>query len=615
MFNAVKQAQKKKVVITIHDASSLRSTQMFGKQDPYVIAFVEGDNQRRRVKTHTDEDGGCNPSWNRKLASLDYLKADKSDVVVFEIWNENSMSDSLIGQASCNLHELWNPTERSVNLPITFQGARSGSGMVRVSAHFTDNKTVAQTGASILQRAVSQPPVTQYTAAPRRPSMSSQVIQQSTPQGSAEWAVGPKAQDEESTAPTAPTALPSSGVQAITTKRSVEITIPNGVHPGNTITVRQNLTQKKFRLSLSLFSHTLSNLPTFFLSLSPSHPHPHTHIHIIYITPTRILLQLLFLSIRQVNLPDGRSVKVTVPQGMKPGNKMQINYEVQPKPQSKLRNAVVRAVGPSVSIGQSPGPGMARPGSYNNSTGTGIGFRGGYQPNKTPGAQTMASVGLTASRFRGATRASPVAAPVGVTPYPSATSMYPSASLAQSPRAPSASTSFATVMPYPSTAQPAVMMQQPRMHQPRMQQPMATVVQPMPYPSAVQPGYPTYMQPPQQQQQQHRLYNRQPSYGQQPSFGYQQPYGQPTYQQQQQQQQQQQPAFAQSQQYGTPMAPTPMKPAVAQQAAAMSLEKVQQMRMVIGIGSATEGRVRELLALAYGDVNRAIASFYDAGGK
>ena len=230
MFNAVKQAQKKKVVITIHDASSLRSTQMFGKQDPYVIAFVEGDNQRRRVKTHTDEDGGCNPSWNRKLASLDYLKADKSDVVVFEIWNENSMSDSLIGQASCNLHELWNPTERSVNLPITFQGARSGSGMVRVSAHFTDNKTVAQTGASILQRAVSQPPVTQYTAAPRRPSMSSQVIQQSTPQGSAEWVVGPKAQDEEST--------------------------PNGVHPGNTITVRQNLIQKNIRVKFTVSSHS-----------------------------------------------------------------------------------------------------------------------------------------------------------------------------------------------------------------------------------------------------------------------------------------------------------------------------------------------------------------------
>ena len=94
--------------------------------------------------------------------------------------------------------------------------------------------------------------------------MSSQVIQQSTPQGSAEWVVGPKAQDEESTAPTAPTALPSSGVQA--TKRSVEITIPNGVHPGNTITVRQNLTQKKilFRLSLSLSRTHLVTYPLSF---------------------------------------------------------------------------------------------------------------------------------------------------------------------------------------------------------------------------------------------------------------------------------------------------------------------------------------------------------------
>ena len=49
--------------------------------------------------------------------------------------------------------------------------------------------------------------------------------------------------------------------------------------------------------------------------------------------------------------------------------------------------------------------------------------------------------------------------------------------------------------------------------------------------------------------------------------------------------------------------------------ASISSDKVQQMRMVIGIGSATEQRVRQLIAANNGDVNGAVASFYDAGGR
>ena len=49
--------------------------------------------------------------------------------------------------------------------------------------------------------------------------------------------------------------------------------------------------------------------------------------------------------------------------------------------------------------------------------------------------------------------------------------------------------------------------------------------------------------------------------------------------------------------------------------ASISSDKVQQMRMVIGIGSATEQRVRQLIAANNGNVNGAVASFYDAGGR
>lgn len=190
--NAVTAIQKnKKVVITIHDAARLRSTQMFGKQDPYTIAYVE-TNKRKRVKTHVDDDGGLNPSWERKLSTLDYKHEDKSDIVCFEIWNQNSLSDTLIGQASCKLSELYNPAERSVNLPVSYQGTRQGSAILRVSAHFTDTKTVARHGAAILQSAVSSP--APAISAPNTTVMptATTTLTSSVPteNGSAQWVVG-----------------------------------------------------------------------------------------------------------------------------------------------------------------------------------------------------------------------------------------------------------------------------------------------------------------------------------------------------------------------------------------------------------------------------------------
>ena len=199
--NAVKSAvnseQKKyKVVITVHDAAELRGTQMFGHQDPYCIAYMKG-NPRKKVKTHVDEDGGHNPSWKRKLATLDYKRPDRSDTICFEIWNENSINDTLIGQAACHLSDLFNPAERPVSLPVTTKGARQGNSVLRVSAHFTDHKTVARHGAHILNAAVTSG----ATA--------------SAPPGSAQW---DDSKSDPTTATTATTATGNSRFRAAVVK-------------------------------------------------------------------------------------------------------------------------------------------------------------------------------------------------------------------------------------------------------------------------------------------------------------------------------------------------------------------------------------------------------------
>ena len=64
-----------------------------------------------------------------------------------------------------------------------------------------------------------------------------------------------------------------------------------------------------------------------------------------------------------------------------------------------------------------------------------------------------------------------------------------------------------------------------------------------------------------------------------------------------------------------PMAAYSAQPQGTMNPASISSDKVQQMRMVIGIGSATEQRVRQLIAANNGNVNGAVASFYDAGGR
>ena len=67
----------------------LRNTQTFGKQDPYCRLKLGG----RTRKTRVCENGHKDPVWNQTLG---FVGAGVGDVTV-EVWNENSLSDSIIG--------------------------------------------------------------------------------------------------------------------------------------------------------------------------------------------------------------------------------------------------------------------------------------------------------------------------------------------------------------------------------------------------------------------------------------------------------------------------------------------------------------------------------------
>jgi hypothetical protein len=459
--NTVNQATKKKVVITVHDAARLRSTQMFGAQDPYVVAFIE-TNKRKRVKTHVDTDGGAEPSWNRKLPSLDYTHANKTDIICFEIWNENSMSDALIGQCACRLTELFNPSERSVNLPVNYQGERVGSSILRISAHFTDRKTVARHGASVLQSAVVSGPTSYHdkhdSSATRRASQVSQPSSVSQPAGSAQWAVGKS--DPSDAARVAPT--------AVATSTGPSVSIGGGGGGGG-----------------------------------------------------------------------------------------------------RFRAAVTRATGPSVSIGMG-GSAVSNNRSFNNNTGTGIGFRGGYNPK----VKTATNVAFAANAFRGgmqqnarptgpsASFASPYSQPVTVQSFGQ---QRPPVAAAQ------AYPSVAAVSPYPNAVSSYPRSQPPVRVQPfgygRPQPPVAAV---QPYPSASSMASP---------------YPNATAVSSYPNSPY--PNAQPV-----------QPVVVQ-----------PVQAQQAYYAQPIANPNIQKIRSVVGNGP-TDARLNQLLGAAGGDVSRAIGMYY-----
>lgn len=74
---------------------SLKNTEIFGTQDPYVILKLGDD---LNIKTKVHEDAGLNPSWKnldfKAVLNATTVRVEEMEV---EVWNKNSLKDDLIG--------------------------------------------------------------------------------------------------------------------------------------------------------------------------------------------------------------------------------------------------------------------------------------------------------------------------------------------------------------------------------------------------------------------------------------------------------------------------------------------------------------------------------------
>jgi len=89
------------LIVYAHEARSLRSTEMFGKNDPFARFKLSDESQ----KTRTVDNAGDACSWEESLTFTLSSKEDQVNMVV-QVVNRNPIKDSLIGDVRVQVIDL-----------------------------------------------------------------------------------------------------------------------------------------------------------------------------------------------------------------------------------------------------------------------------------------------------------------------------------------------------------------------------------------------------------------------------------------------------------------------------------------------------------------------------
>ena len=89
-----------KLTVWIKGGRNLRSTELVGKQDPYVklrlSESIGGSSAAREIKTKTHKDGGTTPIWNE---SFEFDIVDQYEIKI-ECYDEDFGKDDMIGETT-----------------------------------------------------------------------------------------------------------------------------------------------------------------------------------------------------------------------------------------------------------------------------------------------------------------------------------------------------------------------------------------------------------------------------------------------------------------------------------------------------------------------------------
>ncbi|KAM0832226.1 hypothetical protein ACQ4PT_065059 [Festuca glaucescens] len=164
MLSSTPSIQGQVLELRVTGCRKLRDTELFSRQDPYVI--VEYANTKLRTRTCTD--GGRNPSFDEKfqIPLVDGLR--ELNVLV---WNSNTINnDDFIGSCRVPLHKVLASGYDDASWPLQTRRMKS-AGEVTLIMHFDvaamKNKMGGKTGA---QYAPSMPAPSPYAASSAYPA-------------------------------------------------------------------------------------------------------------------------------------------------------------------------------------------------------------------------------------------------------------------------------------------------------------------------------------------------------------------------------------------------------------------------------------------------------------
>ena len=138
--------------LTIADGRNLKDQDLLGKMYPYVnFQLAAATNVRAKWRCKTHANGGKNPSWNDRH-NFDVVEGD--DRIQAQVYDEDTASDDLIGQASIDLNTVfargmrdeWFPLQARLSFTPaihadanTIHQSKSGrpAGEIRVILQFT----------------------------------------------------------------------------------------------------------------------------------------------------------------------------------------------------------------------------------------------------------------------------------------------------------------------------------------------------------------------------------------------------------------------------------------------------------------------------------------------
>jgi len=117
-------------------AIRLRDTQVFGKQDPYVVLRC-GESKANQQRTKVCKDGGTAPTWNERFTFT--LTNDETEIDV-RIWNSNTLkSDTQIGSAKIELDKVFKEEYDDVEV-LVYDWKGRQAGVLNIVLTFTASR-------------------------------------------------------------------------------------------------------------------------------------------------------------------------------------------------------------------------------------------------------------------------------------------------------------------------------------------------------------------------------------------------------------------------------------------------------------------------------------------